>query len=313
MNSGSGTYSFSDISNENDWDALLARAVFPHMTQAWAFGEAKRRTGWRPRRVAIMQSDEAIAICQILYKSIAGIPVVARINQGPLVLAGHKDKELPMHLSIRRHWRFLWRGPLLISPAIADSTVASKDLAAMGFKRRGTFQWESSRLELARDENEIRKTLEQKWRNRLNKSEKAGLQFTAGNSQEEVTWILDRHTENMSTKGFDGASPSLVRGLYDAAPQDFIVGRVTHAGEPVAGMVMFVFAHVGYFYVGWFGEKGRDLSAGNFLLWNAALELKRRGVKQFDLGGHNGAVAFGKFKMGMNGLGYRTAGEFLSI
>lgn len=306
-------YSLSEIGNEGEWKRLFARAAFPHMTQAWAFGEAKRRTGWRPRRMAITLDGNTVAICQVLHKCIAGIPVVARINQGPLVLAGHEDKALSVYGVIRRHWRFLWRGPLLISPAMPDSSTATADLTSIGFKRRGRFQWESSRLDLTRSESEIRKSLDAKWRNRLNKSEKLGLQFTSGSSQEDVNWILEKHKENMATKGFEGASPSLLRGLYDAAPNDFIVGRVTHEGEAVAGMVMFVFADVGYFYVGWFGDKGRDLSAGNYLLWNAAIELKRRGLHQFDLGGHNGAIAFGKFKMGMNGAGYRTAGEFLAI
>lgn len=307
-------YSLLDITDATQWQTLLARAAFPHMTQAWPFGEAKRCVGWSPRRVAITLAGEAVGICQVLYKVVAGIPVAARINQGPLVLDGHQDKELAMHLAIRNHWRFLKRGALLISPAIADTLPTGQILASLGFRRRGSFHWESSRLDLTRTEEDLRMGLKSEWRRNLVKGEKNGLVFTAANDQKEVDWILERHVENMAVKGFEGHHPDLVRGLYDASPNDFFVAKVATAeGEPLAGMVVFTFADVGYFYVGWFGEPGRDLKAGNFLLWNVATELKRRGFKSFDLGGHNGAIAFGKFKMGMNGTGYRTAGEFLLI
>jgi hypothetical protein len=244
----------------------------------------------------------------MLYKMVGRLPVVARINQGPLMLEGHGDKELATHLAIRKRFRF--RCALMISPAVSRTDDSAIALKGIGFRRIGKFNWASSRVDLTRADGDLRKALDAKWRNQLNKAEKNGLLFIADN---DVQWILQTHIRNMAEKGFEGPAPSLLRALHETSPADFLVFKAVHEGAPVAGMVAYRFGDVAHYYIGWFGPEGRKISAGNFLLWNAALELKRLGVRQFDLGGHNNKFGFGGFKMGMNGVGYQCAGEFLSL
>lgn len=307
------SYVIDEIVSETEYQALFGQVDFRHMTQAWAFGEAKRATNWRPRRLAIRRGGEPVAICQVLDRKVACLRVFARINLGPMMLAGHADESMDVLRAIRSRWRYLRNGALLIAPAVLYSDEGVQALKAMGFRLRNQFRWTSSRLDLTRSEADLRKSLAATWRNRLKNSERQGLRFVAGSSPADMEWMVRKHIEHVEEKGFDGPSPTLLRALYRAAPSDFMVFRAEHAGSSVAGMVAYRFGDTAHYYVGWFGPEGRCWNAGNFLFWNASLELKRLGCTQFDLGGHNSTSGFGGFKLGMKGTGYQLLGEFVSL
>lgn len=306
-------YVIDEVVSEAEWRALIARADFSHMTQTWAFGEAKRATKWRPRRLAIQHGGETVAVCQVLDRKVAGLPVLARINLGPMMLAGHADESMDVLHAIRSRWRYLRRGLLLIAPALSYSDEGVRALKAMGFRLRSQFRWASSRLDLRRSEAELRQSLAATWRNRLKNAERHGLRFIAGSSPADAEWMVEKHIENAREKGFTGPSAALLRGLYRAAPADFMVFRAAHEEQPVAAMAAYRFGEAAHYYVGWFGAEGRRQNAGNFLFWNAALRLKQLGCTQFDLGGHNSNSGFGAFKLGMRGAGYELLGEFVTL
>ena len=48
------------------WDALLARAAFPHLPQTYGYGEGKRATGWSVERVALQRGGRSLAIATAL-------------------------------------------------------------------------------------------------------------------------------------------------------------------------------------------------------------------------------------------------------
>lgn len=53
------------------------------------------------------------------------------------------------------------------------------------------------------------------------------------------------------------------------------------------------------------------MNAGRYLNWQAALELRRRGCRWFDLGGkREGATE--TFKAGMGGIEYRLLNEWVA-
>jgi hypothetical protein len=54
------------------------------------------------------------------------------------------------------------------------------------------------------------------------------------------------------------------------------------------------------------------VSAGNFLCWQVALEVQRRGCRWFDLGGKR-AGATEPFKRGMGGVEYTLLNEWLTF
>ena len=64
---------------------------------------------------------------------------------------------------------------------------------------------------------------------------------------------------------------------------------------------------------GFASARGRELSATNLLVWQALLELKRRGVRWLDLGGLNTdrAPDIARFKLGLGAEVGTLAGTFV--
>jgi len=310
------------VTDAAEWAALLSRVEHPHMVQSWAYGEAKQAAGdeqtqrrvdlggWRTRRLVIERDGEPVAICQLLDKSIAGIRCASRINRGPLILGDPGDKVVrDVYHALRRRWRLL-RGVLVLAPALTADPANHRMLADLGFRPRKQAGWFSSRVDLRKDQEQLRASLAPTWRNRLKASERSGLEVGVSQLPEDYEWMIERHAENMREKGFSHPAAPLVSALYRAAPDDVLILQALLEGEAVGGMMSFLFGHGAEYYVGWMGPKGRPVNVGNFLYWQTACELQRRWCQWFDLGGQR-MGATGQFKKGMRGEVYELLNEWL--
>ncbi len=315
------------VTNPAEWEALFARVPRPHMTQSWAYGEAKRaatgwRTrrvvfdagGWRPRRFVIRRGNEPVAVCQLLDKRLAGVTLASRLNRGPLFLDAEPDEAL-----VRGVYRLLrgnairGRRPLVLAPALPDSPEAHRLLDELGFRRRQGHGWVSDCVDLRPDEEEMHRNLHSKWRRLVRRAEEAGVEFRVCESREELAWIVERHARHMQEKQFVGMNPAFLYALHAASrPGDFLVTQALLDGEPVGAMVTYLFGVASEGLIFWAGEEARLANAGRHLYWHTALELKRRGCACFDLGGKR-AGATETFKAGMGGTEYRLLGERLAI
>jgi GNAT acetyltransferase-like protein len=303
------------VEGRAEWEALFQRAEQPHLTQAWLYGEAKRTSaGWGVTRLVFERAGKAVAICQVLEKRVLGLPVLHRINRGPLFLGGAaEDPAAAVLSSLRRRWRFLSRGVLLVAPALDVSDQNHRLMTEAGFRFRSAEAWQSSVLDLRKDEAALRKGLTSAWRNHLKVSERAGMALRVSGSADVMEWMLARHADNMRAKGFVGPGTGFVGAMYAARPDDCLVFQVLHAGQAVAGALVVRYGQRAEYYLAWYSEAARKLSAGNFLVWHAALEMQRRGSKAFDLGGYTTREKYGKFKEGMRGSEYRLMGEWIAF
>jgi hypothetical protein len=297
-----------------DWDALLRRAAGPHITQSWAYGEGKRASaGWSVSRLVFERSGKALALCQVLERRVLGVPVLHRVNRGPILIDHAGQAAGDVLRALRRRWRHFRNGVLLIAPALEGTPECRRLMTEAGFRLRSDEGWQSSLIDLSRDEAALRKALTSAWRNHLKVSERSGMTVHVSSSPQALDWMLARHAENMRAKGFVGPGVAFVRAAFAAAPGDFLVFQALHAGDPVAGALVVTFGQHAEYYLAWYGEAARKLSAGNFLVWNAALEMRRRGCRAFDLGGYGTREKYGKFKEGMRGAEYRLAGEWIAF
>jgi len=251
-----------------------------------------------------------VAICQLLDKSVAGIRCASRLNRGPLFLGAdpHDDLVRDVYGALRRRWRHL-RGRVILAPALTADPVNHSTLTELGFRPRHAAGWRSCRVDLNVDEEQLRRTLTSKWRNRLRVAERNGMEVRVSQAPEDVEWMIERHVENMREKGFTHPAPALVRALCDAAPDDLIVLQARLEEETVGGLMVYRFGRGAEYFVAWMGAKGRTVNVGNFLYWQAALELRRRGAYWCDLGGQR-AGATEQFKRGMGGHEYELLNEW---
>jgi len=296
------------------------------MAQSWAYGDAvqeavdwrlRRRAldagGWRPRRLVFERGGSPVAICQLLQKPLGRIHLAGLVDRGPLFVDPEPGIEAlrDVYTALRRARRQFGLGLILV-PALLDDPRNHELLRAAGFRPRHVGGYRSTRVDLSLDEEAMFKKLKSKWRNQLRAGMKSGPTITVSSSREDAEWMIDRHIQNMREKGFDAPEPTLVRALYEAAPDDFLVCKAVLDGESVAGLAAFMFGRAADYYIGWVSEAGRKKNVNNFLFWETALELRRRGIRSFDLGGMR-AGATEPFKTGMGGTEYQLIHNWLAI
>ena len=312
-----------------EWEELFAAVDRPHMTQAWSYNEAKRAVGGESRvsthlsvrRLVFERAGSPVAVCHALEKTVAGVCLAARINRGPLLLGTRPEDDVAegVYNALRRRWRHLRHGVLYVGPALEAGADTDRMLRAAGFRPRRLAGWTSAVLDLRLDEGALRANLAPTWRNRLKQAERAELTFGVSDTQETLAWILSRHVENMKAKDFRGPPARFVHALCVASPGAWFVGQVWLPGqsEPIAGMLMYRFGDTAEYYIGWFGQAGRKVGAGNYLYWHAALEAQRRGCLRFDLGGYSPTLTaedgLRRFKQGMRGAEYTLTNEWMAF
>lgn len=304
------TLAIRPVFDQLGWDALVARAAFPHLPQSYAYGEGKRAKSWQVERVAFERNGRVLAVATVLVRRLFGIRVLARINRGPLLLEAVSARDIiDIYAAIRRRWR----GPLLIAPALPHGPDSTSILKDAGFRLRHDKGWMSGRIDLDRTPDQIWAGFASGFRNRVRQAEKAKPTLRIASDAATYEWLLEHHVSNMRDKGFSAADPTLLRALRFSRPEDVLVFQMLHDGQPVAGMSVVLFGDCAEYHVGWFGPQGRRLNAGNFLMWAVIKDLQRRGVRQFDVGGLKPGDGYTQFKRTMRPAEFRLAGEWMSL
>lgn len=299
------------IESAEAWSALLMQTPYPHLPQSWAYGEGKAVGGWQPKRAIICRKDTPLAIATVLERRVLGLRIAARVNRGPLFFAPDPaDSDIVAVFSALRHH---WRGPLLIAPALLDTESSAVLLREAGFRKRKDWGWTTGRIDLRRSEDEIWRGFTSTFRNRARQAEKHGAETRIASDAASYEWMVERHLLNMKAKGFRAADAGLLRALRAAAPSDVTVFQLIDNDIPVAGMSVIQFGAVAEYHVGWFGPEGRRLNAGNALMWAIIREMKRRGIKSFDVGGMREGDGYTRFKRTLRPEEFTLAGEWVSF
>jgi hypothetical protein len=304
------------ITDPSQWSNLLGRVPFPHMTQSFAYGEGKRANGWRIARVAFVRHGETIAICQIQERRIASVRVASRVNRGPVFLDAAPDASLvtEVYRQLRKCWGRVLTGPLLIAPALLDTEENRKLLLLAGYHLRSASGWYSARVDLKPSEDQIFAGFSSPFRNRYRRAEKQGVTFEIANSAEAVEWLIRRNSENLKALGVGHNDESFFRALAKVPGDRSFIMRAIFNGEFVGGTAVILSGCGAEYNVGWHSAGARNLNLGNYLMWNAMREAKRRGSTVFDIGGLGEEKGgFSRFKRELNGTEYRLIGEHISL
>lgn len=124
-------------------------------------------------------------------------------------------------------------------------------------------------------------------RNVIKKGEKNGLEFIVDEEFAYLTEFEDLYNSTMDKLEADGFY-YFDSSYYDQLKntiQNRFLGIVKHEGKVVAGAIFFYQLPYGHYHLAGSDKSVLKLSPNNFLLWEAAKELTRRGVKHFHLGG----------------------------
>lgn len=124
-------------------------------------------------------------------------------------------------------------------------------------------------------------------RNVIKKGEKNGLRFIVDDKFDRIDEFIRLYNSTMDKLGaedFYYFPDSYYIQLSDTLNNSFL-GLVEYEDRIVAGAIFFYSLPYGHYHLAGSDIRYLNLSPNNFLLWNAACELSKRGVKYFHLGG----------------------------
>jgi lipid II:glycine glycyltransferase (peptidoglycan interpeptide bridge formation enzyme) len=184
---------------------------------------------------------------------------------------------------------------------------------ARGFRRSTDLRYPARyivRLDIP--EAEQRRSLGQKWRYHLNKSEKADLTFERAEpgrlAEFDALYAAMGDRKNFP----DYSAYTTIAALFAAEPEALRpeLFFVRHEGTVVAGAIIFKAGDTAVYLFGATNNAALPLRAGYFMHWRIINWLRENtGARWYDLGGTDGFMGLHQFKKGMVG----TAGVVTDV
>ena len=310
------------ILNPAQWTAVDDDAPFP-LQQHPSYGDAVASFGATARQLTITDAGKPIALALLIKRKFFGAIRFSTLFRGPVWCEQSLTIQQKLEVYHAIHARFSrWKWNFLASlPELADTVEHTKGLKNTGLTRVMT-GFSTAWTDLRPDEETLRKQLKGKWRNQLVKAEKAeateNLKISFGGKKaHQYAWLLEKETEQRDNRRYQATPLGIVPAFVDAATPKSHSGVLSatalHGKHKVAGGLFLLHGNSATYHIGWAGDDGRSLNAQNRVLWEAMLELKKRGIKFLDLGGLNTADLGGiaRFKLGTGAEPLTLAGTFV--
>ena len=124
-----------------------------------------------------------------------------------------------------------------------------------------------------------------KWRNRLRHAQSSPLicvprLFSPGMDM----MLLRAETAQRRDRGYAGLPPVFTLAWNAANPGTTRIFVARKDSQTAAYMLVLIHGDSATYHAGWTSPEGREHSAHNLLMWEAALWLRARGIRRFDLG-----------------------------
>lgn len=309
------------------WDELHEACVGP-LQQHYAFGQAMQALGSTCLRARISQDGELFGIAQFMTRRPLGLLGLALCSRGPVWRAGTSpqiqvDACRLMAGSVEtRRPRFALFGPEegpVATSEISDEPPPTKSRGLNGLTR--VFTGDATVLiDLTRSDDQLRRSLHPKWRNRLVAAEASPLKFQrVGEKPAQYQWLLEREGLQRQARAYRALPASFVPAwqvaIASISPDRsaMLTVRCDLGREAVAAMMFLLHGRSATYHLGWSNDEGRQHNAHNLLLWRAFALLREQGIEQLDLGGVNTqrGATLARFKLGAGGRVAVNPGTYL--
>ncbi len=280
------------------WDALVAR--FPERTvfhqRAWldAVGESY---GFRVNLVAALRNGETVAIWPSVEKRkgpfrVLGSPLPGTSTPylGPLFA---EEADVPGVLAACIDDRILGRYSFFACRT--QERARRVDLSEHGFSE--LLRFETYLIDLRLGEDELWSNLKSECRNRIRKARTAGLTIRLEDGPE---FLDDFWTISLGVFGRRKRQPTFTRRFLEAvwrrlaATGNICVLSAFLEGRRVGTLVLPHDDHFMYYWAGGTFAEHLQAAPNNLLHWEAILEARRRGLRQYDFISSKGSA--GRFK-----------------
>lgn len=311
--------------SEPRWREILDAFDDANLYQTWSY-DAVRQGEKRLWHCVVSRSGRVVAAAQA---RLAGLPRLragaAYIRWGPLWRprgGGADALDLRMCLRALRNELVVKRGLFLrVFPVLYDDEAA--DLRTLlqeeGFlSAPGETPQRTLLLGLEPALEDIRRSFDHKWRNRLSRAERNELEYTDGTDDESFGAFAELYRSLLDRKKFK--EPNDIRefrAIQEHLPGNqklrvFLTGR---DGTPSCGAVCSAYGGTGIYLFGACNEAGMTTNGSYLIQWKVIQWLKDRGCRLYNLNGINpetnpGTYHFKAGVAGKTGRDVRYLGRF---
>jgi len=308
---------------EPEWAGLVDRFQDANIYQTWSYGAVR----WGEKclsHLVLRRDDEVVAIAQLRIVRFSFLRCgVAYLRWGPLChLRGREfEPEIFHQMALALRAEYAQRRGLFLRvmpDAFAGSQCA--ELFQTAFPQPVAAPWAAGGaertflLDLTPSLGDLRKNLDQKWRNQLNRAEKNGLSIQEGTEPEDFQVFAGIYRSMRSRKKFDTTvDVDEFARIQKRLPgmQRMKVMNCLQQGAPVAGVVCSAMGDSAIYLLGATGENGLNAKGTYLLQWTMIKWLKENGFHYYDLGGIDPAGNPGvyHFKRGLSGRDVLRIGQ----
>jgi hypothetical protein len=304
----------TDMSRD-EWGDLLQKCDHSTLLQSYYYAQAMREVKQQSVRHGVITIDgKEAGIVQLQEVSLLKQFIHAiSIDRGPLWFDGYgKEKHLQAFAQAVHHefpHRFGRKRRFLPEYHVKNAMISVN----YWNKNQKIGQYYTHIVKISDNLEKIRQNLKQKWRNILNKAEKNRLSIVIDENCETLGDFLSHYIKDRIEKRYAGVSPKFLAALakYASMEGECLIMNATEDDETIASIIVFIHGKGATYQAGWTTPYGRDKGAHHLLLWRAIEILKDRGVKEFDLGGHNhDTPGIKTFKAGLGGHEIALIGSY---
>ena len=284
-----------DNVNKAQWSDLLLQFDDATIYQTWSYASVLYGEN-NLSHLVLKRDGSVIAIVQIgiKYFPLLGT-ATANVHWGPLwrkkntvlTLDNYEGiiKALINEYGNKRHlllriWPFeIDHSENRVKKILQDSGLIQNHL---------TPAYRTLRLSLMPPLEDLRKNLDQKWRNQLNRAEKNKFNIIEGSDDNLYKVFLVLQGEMYERKKYmAGVDYEQYRLIQNNLPTTHKMKIMVceYENEPIAVSICSAIGDTGIYLLGATGNKGMKLNGSNLLQWRMIKWLKERGCLYYDLGG----------------------------
>jgi hypothetical protein len=306
---GNGYHVEIDAVDPRVWCNEIAAFTDANLYQLWQYGSAAQRFT-SVSRLLLKSGIETIAAAEVRLVRLPFVKGgIAYVLWGPLCRWNTDVDVFSQVLRAMRNEYVVRRGMVLrISPRLFDQN----DEAVLALSEEGFSPVDHVRakrsliLDLDRSLEELRRTLDKKWRNCLSKAERSSLTLRSGTSLELFDRFVPVYEQMLDRKQLaPSADIQKHRRIQETLP-DSLKMRVVLAsleGQACAGAIYSALGDTAVYLFGGTNAVGMRTCASYLVHWEILKALKERGIQHYDLNGIDPELNPGvyHFKAGLAG------------
>lgn len=296
MNKNLEDYTVSvDQISKIEWEQLLLEFDDATIYQTWSYG-AIRWGQANLSHIVIKHKGDIIAAAQLRIIKIPLLKAgIAYLPWGPMWRRKGQQVNIAVFQKIISALKEEYankQGLLLrIHPNVLEenSEAIVSILNKAGWQKKINIKpYRTLLLDLSPSMAEIRKSLDQKWRNQLNRAEKNNLKIIEGNSDALYQIFLDLQEELHDRKKYiAGVDYNEFRDIQKDLPEQLkmIILICEYEGKALTATIGSLIGDTGIYLLGATGNEGMKMKGAYLLQWRLIEMMKENGYKWYDLGG----------------------------